>query len=56
MLSVALRNFAARLAVTTVLSFFQPPGAARAADMMVTGDYTHFGSLQPYMTGTIQVE
>jgi hypothetical protein len=42
MLSVALRNFAVRLAVTTVLSFCQHP--------------TYFCSLHPHMTGTIKVE
>jgi hypothetical protein len=38
MLSIALRNFAIRLAVTMVMSLCQHAGAARAAVTIVTVD------------------
>jgi hypothetical protein len=66
MLSAALRHFAVRLAVTTLLSFFQHPGAARAVTpdtgdsgafaSPAAGDHACFYSPRPHVTGTIKVE
>jgi plastocyanin len=46
MLSVTLRNLAVRLTVAILLSLCQHPGAARAADTMVTIDNFTFEPAQ----------
>ena len=46
MLSVTLRNFAARLAVAAVLAFCQHPGSAHASDTTVTIDNFTFEPAQ----------